>query len=669
MYASKVGLPLFVFAVALSWGCGNGEQAPTITLVSPNGGGYWVVGSTETVNWSSTGTLSNVKIELSTDGGTGWTTLVASTANDGSDTVTVPNSPSIQCRVRVGDIDGSPADTSGADFEIGPAYIQVVSPNGGETLNGAEQHLIEWDSQGVSGDVVVKYSRDEGMYLETDIDTVPASDGSYLWTMPDIDNIECRVIVVDALPSGLIDQSDNYFTIARKPIRVLSPNGGEALVATGNSTISWVINGVTGNVDIHYSIDSGSTFPNLIATVPADDLSYAWTVPAESSTQCRIRVQEAGGGNNDMSDSDFSIGSGSGGWAAMDNTSAPGPGWAFWTGSKMLVWTGDAGGIYDPVGDSWTSIDLTGAPVARQNVSVVWTGTQMIVWGGEEFDGMNWVQLDTGAAYTPPPTDSWTATGTLGTVPAARAYHSAVWTGTEMIVWGGWYDDGMSSGYFNSGGVYDPLTGSWSPTDIANAPTARSGHTAVWTGTEMIVWGGAEIGGLTKTGGRYEPGSDLWVDTPTNGAPSGRKQHTAVWAGSKMVIWGGNISPFMPSPQILVDSGGCYDPAGDSWTSTSVSGAPSARVSHAVVSTGTEMIIWSGGDLLSDWGAVLGDTNAGAVYNVASDSWSAITATGAPSQRYGAAAVWTGTTMIVWGGWHWDGMALNTYSNGAIYTP
>jgi hypothetical protein len=36
-----------------------------------------------------------------------------------------------------------------------------------------------------------------------------------------------------------------------------------------------------------------------------------------------------------------------------------------------------------------------------------------------------------------------------------------------------------------------------------NAPSARSGHTAVWTGTEMIIWGGNDEGGNTATGGRY----------------------------------------------------------------------------------------------------------------------------------------------------------------------
>ena len=62
-----------------------------------------------------------------------------------------------------------------------------------------------------------------------------------------------------------------------------------------------------------------------------------------------------------------------------------------------------------------------------------------------------------------------------------------MWTGSEMIVWGGM----PIYGYLNNGGRYDPATDSWTPTSTTNAPDARYSHTAVWTGNEMIVWGGA----------------------------------------------------------------------------------------------------------------------------------------------------------------------------------
>src|SRR5206468_5135180 len=80
----------------------------------------------------------------------------------------------------------------------------------------------------------------------------------------------------------------------------------------------------------------------------------------------------------------------------------------------------------------------------------------------------------------------------------------------------------------------------WTATNVANAPDARTSHTAVWTGNEMIVWGGLDENFVElNTGGRYNPGTDSWVATSTTDAPNGRNAHTAVWTGSEMIIWGG----------------------------------------------------------------------------------------------------------------------------------
>ena len=55
-----------------------------------------------------------------------------------------------------------------------------------------------------------------------------------------------------------------------------------------------------------------------------------------------------------------------------------------------------------------------------------------------------------------------------------------------MIIWGGF---GVA-GTLGDGAAYDPLTDGWSPTPSWGAPSARSVHGAVWTGSEMIIWGG-----------------------------------------------------------------------------------------------------------------------------------------------------------------------------------
>src|SRR5206468_12098071 len=43
---------------------------------------------------------------------------------------------------------------------------------------------------------------------------------------------------------------------------------------------------------------------------------------------------------------------------------------------------------------------------------------------------------------------------------------------------------------------------SWTATSTTSAPAARERHTAVWSGSEMIVWGGLGSGGGLNTGGR-----------------------------------------------------------------------------------------------------------------------------------------------------------------------
>jgi hypothetical protein len=155
----------------------------------------------------------------------------------------------------------------------------------------------------------------------------------------------------------------------------------------------------------------------------------------------------------------------------------------------------------------------------------------MIVWGGYFFDSSDHY-LNTGGRYNPG-TNNWTATSTSNP-PDGRDSHTVVWTGSEMIIWGGW--DGMNS--FNTGGTYNPGANSWTATSTINAPDHRTNHTAVWTGSEMIVWGGSDVF-FSINGGRYNPGTDSWTPTNTTNAPSARENHTAVWTGNEMIVWGG----------------------------------------------------------------------------------------------------------------------------------
>ena len=62
-----------------------------------------------------------------------------------------------------------------------------------------------------------------------------------------------------------------------------------------------------------------------------------------------------------------------------------------------------------------------------------------------------------------------------------------------MIVWGGWLTRWPP---IDTGARYDPATDSWTPISIVGAPSPRRSHSAVWTGQQMIVWGGYYFGAL-----------------------------------------------------------------------------------------------------------------------------------------------------------------------------
>ncbi len=278
-------------------------------------------------------------------------------------------------------------------------------------------------------------------------------------------------------------------------------------------------------------------------------------------------------------------------WTATSTTNAPtGRDFhtAVWTGSEMIVWGGEerqffnTGGRYNPSTNTWTVTSTTHAPTARTGHTAIWTGNEMIVWGGYDRGISN-----TGGKYNPG-TNTWIATSTIN-APTDQGGPTAVWTGTEMIVWGGRKANNAS---LNTGSRYNPSTNSWRATSLTNAPTARNSHTAIWTGSEMVVWGGyvLERGAYlrTRTGAKYNPATDSWVATSRLNAPTPRGEHTVVWTGSEMIVWGGNLvlPPF--------NTGGRYEPITDTWRATTLTNAPTGSDEHSAVWTGSEMIVWGG---------------------------------------------------------------------------
>ncbi len=235
-------------------------------------------------------------------------------------------------------------------------------------------------------------------------------------------------------------------------------------------------------------------------------------------------------------------------------------------------------------------------------------------------------------------------------VPSPRSGHTAVWTGSEMIVWGGL----ANSADTNTGGRYRPALDAWESLPTTDAPSARQNHTAVWTGSEMVVWGGSSFtAGRLNNGARYNPVLNAWTALPSVPWLAPRAQHTAVWTGTNMIVWGGT------GDAGELGDGGVYSPGLDAWSAVKTNGTPpAARTLHVAVAWGGGMIVWGGYNTAS------GFLSDGARYSSDAGVWTTLSAT-ALSGRMRATAVWAGSEMIVWGGSN----SGTKFGDGARYNP
>jgi hypothetical protein len=117
---------------------------------------------------------------------------------------------------------------------------------------------------------------------------------------------------------------------------------------------------------------------------------------------------------------------------------------------------------------------------------------------------------------------------------------AAVWTGNEMLVWGG-----------PEGAAYDPAENAWR--ELALAPYALDRAHAIWTGQEMIVYGMRlnERSPNPARGLAYDPASDVWREiSPFELSP---QASMVVWTGLAMIAWDYELRA------------GAYNPASDTW--------------------------------------------------------------------------------------------------------
>jgi hypothetical protein len=303
-----------------------------------------------------------------------------------------------------------------------------------------------------------------------------------------------------------------------------------------------------------------------------------------------------------------------------------------WTGKQMLVFGRDqqtaldsrgkpyatgavnVAAAYDPHARSWRKLSPPPKTSGFQSLSSVWTGKEMLVWG-----------QGTHLAYNPA-TDSWRQLPASRLLRVHDGFGAVVWTGKELLGWGG----GCCGDAFSDGVAYRPSTNTWRA--LPKAPLAGSQHPiGAWTGKEYVVLAGAR-------GAAYNPVRNTWrrIAAP----PAHSANATAVAAGSTMVVAGGSRTVLS------------YLPGKDRWQK--LPPLPAGRVGQIVVFDGGRVLVWGG-------------VRGGASLVLGNRKWTTFAHGPLPS-RVESTAVWTGTSLIVWGGvptktWgHYD-------EAGGVYTP
>jgi hypothetical protein len=225
----------------------------------------------------------------------------------------VPNISTNTATVRVSADSGATylgLDVSNGNFNISLSPGAVVTPNGGESLQGLRTHEITWNARPSATSYTLYYSVDGGstwIYISS-----VGAITSYTWMVPSISTSAGRVRISAANGATYLglDVSNGDFSITPgiTPGVVTSPNGGETLTGLITHNITWTARPSATRYSLYYSINGGSTW-NFITEVGAVT-SYPWVPPNLNSTTAKVRVSASNGETYlglDVSDGDFNI--------------------------------------------------------------------------------------------------------------------------------------------------------------------------------------------------------------------------------------------------------------------------------------------------------------------------------------------------------------------------
>ena len=192
----------------------------TINVTSPISSSSWEVPTTHAITWDSTGTISNVKIDLY-ENGAFVMEIISSTTNDGSYSWDVPIglSTSTLYQIRVSDAIYPLTNDNSANFEIADLRsITVVLPDSSSTWIFNNTYDIDWNSTGIIANVKIELYASAILIMEITASTL--NDGTFSWTVPNtlVNFTEYVIRISDVLDPTMYDVSDTF--------RIIGPSSG-----------------------------------------------------------------------------------------------------------------------------------------------------------------------------------------------------------------------------------------------------------------------------------------------------------------------------------------------------------------------------------------------------------------------------------------------------------
>lgn len=305
---------------------------PSITVLAPNGGENWTVGTQQTIRWTKTGNISNVQVRIKRDYPNGvWEYLTLTSDTFYTWTVSAPTETN--CRILIyQDSNPSVGDTSNADFTISGPWLTVTQPNGSEILTPGQSYTIRWNKYNFSGNCRVEINK---TYPSASWTTLAASVGpdSLVWNVDHVGSTTARIRVTSLDYPAASDTSNANFAIQSPFLQVTSPNTAVTWLTGTSQNITWSHSNISGpfNILVNRAYPTGEW--ELLA-VNVTGTSWSWVVSGPTSTTARVRLQPVNLPNYyDESNTNFTIGDGSPGITVT----APNGGESWQVGSNQTI--------------------------------------------------------------------------------------------------------------------------------------------------------------------------------------------------------------------------------------------------------------------------------------------------------------------------------------------